>query len=106
MRQLGLSTSPLHLPLAPQTLIKGFFSHPAAALLTGLGRSLPLWPYCYWGRWAWTAEGTRLHILPCQACWPEGSGAQVKNLATRPARGWGYVFLAGKHVSIWHPVDI
>lgn len=29
-----------------------------------------------------------------QACWPEGSGAQVKNLATKPARD--YVFMIGK----------
>lgn len=42
----------------------------------------------YWGRWAWTAEGTRLHILPCQACWPEGSGAQAKNLATGSMCSW------------------
>lgn len=46
----------------------------------------PLGPYCYWRRWAWTAEGARLRIPPCQACWPEGSGPQVKNLATEPAR--------------------
>lgn len=40
MRQLGLGTGlPQHLPVAPRILIKGFFTHPAAALLRGLGRA-------------------------------------------------------------------
>lgn len=42
MRWLGLSARPPHLPLATQILIKVFFTHPVAALLTGLGRgSIP-----------------------------------------------------------------
>ena len=60
MRRLGLDTGPLqHVPLASQVLIKGFFTHPAAALLSGLGRgSVPsTGSLLGWGPKPWKVPG-------------------------------------------------
>lgn len=66
-------------------LIKGFFTHPAAALLTGLGRgSVPSTLSTALGE-----GGPELQKVPgCGSlpAKPEGSRAQVKNPATGPAR--------------------
>ena len=84
MRRLGLDTGPLqHVPLASQVLIKGFFTHPAAALLSGLGRGSAS---CLAG---WSC-------VPClEACWaPWGSRSPLLSAWLPSTRGklhasWG-----------------
>ena len=70
MRRLGLDTGPLqHVPLASRVLIKGFFTHPAAALLSGLGRgSVPsIGSLLGWGPKLWTLCRRLLCVVhPCE----------------------------------------
>ena len=73
MRWLGRHTSPppQHLPLLPRILIKSFFTHLAAPLLTGLGRdsvpssgSLLLWGKVVLNRRRYQAVYPSLPSLP------------------------------------------
>lgn len=69
---LGLDTGPLqHVPLASQALIKGFFTHPAAALLSGLEGALYPPLGLYWDG-VLSRGRSQAGYPPYQACWPEG----------------------------------
>nr|XP_060165177.1 E3 ubiquitin-protein ligase RNF181 isoform X1 [Globicephala melas] len=96
MRWLGRHTSPpQHLPRLPRILIKSFFTHPAAPLLTGLGRdsvlssgSLLLWGKVVLNRRRYQAAkpaGLRA-VGPRSSTWPP----------TRPARASASVSAVGK----------